>query len=216
MYMIMTASGTTPRHVPLLVRTIVAVLTVANVLVLVGVGTARVLHVSALPVLTSSMQPSYASGDAVLTRPVAVADLRPGMIVSVVPPGETRHFVHRILTVSGDVQHPTITTKGDANPAADGWRSTLLTTTVPRVVAVAPRLGAVVLALSTPRGHDLALSVLGLLLTLFGAGQIVALSRRPAPAHAARARASRVWRAPARAAHARPSFPRSAFPRTAR
>lgn len=157
----------------------IAVVAAGNAVVLAGAAVVCTLHMTALPVLTASMRPAYAPGDAVLTRQVAVASLRPGMIVSVVPPGETRAFAHRIVSVSADRQHPTITTKGDANPAADAWRTTLQTATVPQVVGAVPRLGAVPVALSTPRGHDLSLSLLGLLLTLGGASQIVVLSRRP-------------------------------------
>ena len=162
-------------------RAMQGLLALTSLAVLLAAAAAWAFHITALPVLTNSMQPAYGRGDLVVTRPIAVRDLRPGMIISVVPPGETHAFVHRIAGASGDVTHPTVTTKGDANPTADGWRTTLATSSVPQVVAVVPRAGALPLALASPRGHALALSLLGLLLTLCGAVRIVTLTRPTLP-----------------------------------
>ena len=164
--------------------------TAANVVVL-GVAVAAIhFHLAATPVLTASMLPAYAPGDAVVTRPVPVQSIRAGMIVLVMPPGESRAFAHRVISVSGNPLHPTLRTKGDANPAADRWSTTLTKPTAPEVVGVAPKLGVLPIALSTPRGHDFALALFGLVLTVGGVSQILALTRvlpptPPAPAQPA-------------------------------
>lgn len=136
------------------------------------------LHLHVDPVLSGSMRPAYGPGDLVVTRQVPAGTVRPGSIVLVVPPGESTPFAHRIVTVTGDQSHPTITTKGDANPVPDRWRVTLSSPTVPRVVAVAPKLGAFALINQSPRGKAFAGAGLGLIVSLFGVIQMVAILRR--------------------------------------
>src|SRR4051794_6710398 len=110
-------------------------LTTAIVGVVLAIGAGKlVLHLGLAPVLTSSMRPSFAPGDAVVTRPVPVSRLRPGMVVVFVPPGHSSAYAHRIVAVDGPPSRPVLTTKGDANPAADHWRATLSGPTVPQVV----------------------------------------------------------------------------------
>lgn len=160
----------------------VGVIAAANLSVLGAAAASVHFHLGAAPVLTASMQPAYSPGDAVLTRPLPVQSIRPGMIVLVVPPGESRAFAHRVLSVSGDPAHPTLRTKGDANPAADRWSVTLTSPAAPQVIGVLPKLGVLPIALSTPRGHDFTLALFGLVLTVGGVSQILALSRISAPA----------------------------------
>jgi signal peptidase I len=158
-------------------------------LAVVGAALATLhLGLVAAPVLTASMRPAYAPGDAVLTRPVPVQSIRSGMIVLVVPPGETRAFAHRVISVSGNPLHPTLRTKGDANSAADRWSITLTNPTAPQVIGVLPKLGVLPIALSTPRGHDFALALFGMVLTVGGVSQILALSRVCPPTPIAPAR----------------------------
>jgi signal peptidase I len=126
-------------------------------------------HVHGSAVLSGSMRPAFAPGDAVLTRNVPVSEVRPGMIIEVTPPGHTVPFAHRVVTVTGDPAHPTITTKGDANPLPDSWKVTLSTPTVPRVVGSLPALGWVVNAPQQPRDRAFLFALLGLMTTLFGA-----------------------------------------------
>jgi len=105
------------------------------------------LHLSIRPVLTGSMRPTYGPGAVVVTEPVPVADLRPGMIVLFTPPGEHAEFAHRIVTVTGPRTAPIITTKGDANRYPDPWHAQLTSATVPRVVATVPFVGRLMVGL---------------------------------------------------------------------
>lgn len=164
-------------------RRVLALLIIAAVnLAVLGAALATVhFGLTASPVLTASMRPAYSPGDAVLTRPVPVRSIRPGMIVLVVPPGETRAFAHRVISVSGNPARPTLRTKGDANPSPDRWSITLINPSAPQVIGVLPKLGVLPLALSTPRGHDFTLALFGLVLTVGGVSQILALSRISPP-----------------------------------
>jgi signal peptidase len=126
-----------------------------------------VLHLEIRPVLTGSMRPTYGPGAIVVTKPVSVKDLRPGMIVLFVPPGEHAEFAHRITSVSGPQSDPIITTKGDANPAPDPWHARLTGATVPEVVATFPWVGRLMVGLQGP--IQLGLIVFGgLLVTVAG------------------------------------------------
>lgn len=114
-------------------------------------GIARfALHVDASPVLTGSMRPTFAPGDAVITRPVAVDRLRPGMVIEAVPPGESAPYAHRVISVRRQAGTVVVRTRGDANSAPDPWRDTFSQSTVPHVVGSAPKLGYVIEAV---RGH---------------------------------------------------------------
>jgi signal peptidase len=117
------------------------------------------LHLNVRPVLTSSMRPTYGPGAVVVTEPVPVTDLHPGMIVLFTPPGEHAQFAHRIVSVTGPRTAPIITTKGDANRYPDPWHAQLTSATVPRVVTSVPFVGRLMVGL---RGSiQLILIVLG-------------------------------------------------------
>jgi signal peptidase I len=117
------------------------------------------LHLQVRPVLTGSMRPTYGPGAVLITKPVPVGSLRPGMIVLFVPPGEHAEFAHRITSVSGSRREPIITTKGDANKAPDPWHAQLTSPTVPEVVATIPWVGRLMVGLRGP--IQLVLIVLG-------------------------------------------------------
>jgi signal peptidase len=137
-----------------------------------------VLHLGVRPVLTGSMRPTFGPGAIVITRPVPVEDLRPGMIPLFVPPGEHAEFAHRITSVSGTRQDPIITTKGDANEFPDPWHARFKTATVPVVVGTQPWVGRLMVGI---RGRvQLALIIVGgLVVAVAGTGWIL---RRPRPA----------------------------------
>jgi signal peptidase len=105
------------------------------------------LHLGFRPVLTASMRPTYGPGALLVTKPVPVQSVRPGMIVVFTPPGEDVQFAHRITTVTGAHSHPVITTKGDANPAPDPWHAELTSATVPEVVATVPWVGRLLIGM---------------------------------------------------------------------
>jgi signal peptidase len=117
------------------------------------------LHLGFRPVLTGSMRPTYGPGALLVTRPVPVSSVRPGMIVVFDPPGEHAEFAHRVATVSGPAAHPIITTKGDANPGPDPWHARLTSGSIPEVVVAVPWMGRLLVGLRGPL--QLALIVFG-------------------------------------------------------
>ena len=155
-------------------RLVAVVLGAGALLTTLAAAAVLATNVHGSAVLTGSMRPAFAPGDAVLTRNVAVREVRPGMVVEVVPPGQTVAFAHRVMTVTGDPAHPTITTKGDANPQPDSWKVTLSSPTVPRVVGVLPKAGWLVSAPQQPRDRAFLVALLGLMTTLFGVRLLLA------------------------------------------
>jgi len=145
------------------------------------------LHLGMSPVLTGSMRPPFAPGDAVITRMVPTSGLRPGDIAVVVPPGEHTPFAHRIRTVSETPKGLVVTTKGDANPAADAWRDLLTQSRVPVVVTHVPKFGYLLVAIREREWRALLIALLGLFITFLATRQILAAPSRPRLAHSARA-----------------------------
>jgi signal peptidase len=134
------------------------------------------LHLNIRPVLTGSMRPTYGPGAVVVTEPVPVTELRPGMIVLFTPPGEHDQFAHRIVTVTGPRTTPIITTKGDANRYPDPWHAQLTSATVPRVVATVPFVGRLMVGL---RGSlQLLLIIIGGLTVAVGGARWILQPRR--------------------------------------
>lgn len=69
-------------------------------------------------VTSPSMGTAAPVGTLMLTRPVAVADLRVGDVVAFHPPGRaTVTYTHRVVDISGD----RVSTRGDVNGALDPW-----------------------------------------------------------------------------------------------
>lgn len=97
---------------------------------------------------SGSMAPAIAAGDLLLSHPVAATAVRTGDIVSFTDPLRpdvpTTHRVVALRRVSGRVA---ITTRGDANPAAEQW-SVPAGGDVRRVALRVPRAGFAVAALS--------------------------------------------------------------------
>lgn len=139
-------------------------------------GAVLVLHLGIHAVLTGSMRPAYQPGAAVITRPVSVHKLRPGMVVLFVPPGEHVEFAHRITSVVGSSADPIITTKGDANKAPDAWHARLDSATVPQVVGTVPWIGNLMARLASAR--LMIITVGGSCVAIFGALWIVHPHRR--------------------------------------
>ena len=134
---------------------------------------ALVFHVRVSPVLTGSMRPAYSPGDLIITRQVDVHTLRPGDIAVFVPPGESAAFAHRVTSVTTKEGHVVVTTKGDANLAADPWHAKLNGSTVPKVVGTVPAIGRPLTWMHASWLPAAAIGALGLLLTFVGTVQIL-------------------------------------------
>jgi signal peptidase I len=150
--------------------------TAVTVVFLAACVAAPLLQIGYSPVLTGSMRPAFAPGDLLITAPKAVADLQPGQVAIFTPPGETTPYAHRIAAIAGTAEHPVLTTKGDANPAADTWRARLDQAQVPVVVATVPHVGNALLWAQNPVQRAILTALFGLSLT---ATSVVWILRAP-------------------------------------
>lgn len=126
------------------------------------------LHMTASTVLTGSMRPAFAPGDAVITRPIPVTSVRPGMVILATPHVGTTPYAHRIIAVKHEDSQILVQTQGDANPTPDNWEDVYTSTsTVSEVVATVPKFGYVLEAVHgrTTQRHVLPVAVAGLILT---------------------------------------------------
>ncbi|SSC23539.1 Hypothetical protein KLENKIAIHU_2138, partial [Klenkia terrae] len=113
----------------------------------------HVLGYRTATMLTPSMAPGIEPGDVVVDTALPVAEIEPGMVLTFhIPVGDRRVVSHRV--VSADVRPDgsvTITTRGDANDAADPWTATFAAgDTAWRVRAVVPAVGRAIQLLRTP------------------------------------------------------------------
>jgi signal peptidase I len=136
-----------------------------------------VFHLGVRPVLSGSMRPAYGPGAILITKPVPVEDLHPGMIPLFIPPGEHGEFAHRIISIGGTRENPIITTKGDANKAPDPWHARFKTATVPVVVETQPWVGRLMVGIRGP--IQLALIVFGGLMVAVSGTRWILHVQRP-------------------------------------
>jgi len=172
------------------VHRVLPVLMVASAAVVLAASAALasavvVLHLGVRPVLTGSMSPAFGPGAILITRPVPVRDLRSGMIPLFVPPGGHAELAHRITSVSGSPDGPTVTTKGDANKTADPWHARFKADSVPVVVATVPWLGRLMAGIRGP--IQLTLIILGGLVVAISGARWILGAPPPAPSVQARA-----------------------------
>lgn len=151
----------------------------------VAVGFARFdLHMSMSSVLTGSMRPAFAPGDAVITRPIAVTEVRPGMVILAAPEGRSTPYAHRVIAVKQAGGNVLVRTQGDANPGPDDWRDVYAPTShVSVVVTSVPKLGYLLEALHgrTTQRNVVPVGVAGTLLTFVAcAFVLLADVRKPA------------------------------------
>lgn len=143
----------------------------------VAAGLVLTLGISTHTVLTGSMRGTFDPGALVLTRPVPMTSIRPGDVLMFTPPGQSAPFTHRVMTVTGDPEHPVITTKGDANPVPDPWHARLSGPVAQRVVGSVPHVGRLLLALQGRRTHTVLLALLGSLVAVTGTRTLLGPSR---------------------------------------
>jgi signal peptidase len=94
------------------------------------------------PVLSPSMQPTFAPGDLIVTKPEPASAVRVGQVVVLPVPGERgQRYVHRIIAVTYEHGRPVVRTKGDANSAPENFRLRITSRSVPVVVHAVPKLG---------------------------------------------------------------------------
>jgi signal peptidase len=165
-------------------RTAAWLLAVAALAVPLTLGVGRfVLHMNVAAVLTGSMRPTFSPGDATVTQAVPSTDIRPGMVVLAVPPGQSTPYAHRVITVHRHGGTVTVQTRGDANAAPDAWTDTFRRgTTAQRVVGVVPKLGYLLAGFQQTRNSSaLPFLVAGLLLTAVATSFVLYAGPTPGP-----------------------------------
>ncbi|MGH2781721.1 MAG: signal peptidase I [Thermoleophilaceae bacterium] len=140
-------------------------------------------------VITSgSMTGAYDRGSIVFAKPVPVASLRVGDVITYVPPagaGLSGLITHRIASIEPDpAGRPVFRTQGDANPGPDPWTFTLDQPTQARVEFHLPYIGFAFAALAD---RQLRMLVIGLPALLLGLAAARRMMREPQPEHMPRA-----------------------------
>ena len=107
------------------------------------------------------------------------------MVVIFVPPGKSASYAHRVLTVTGSPTHPVLTTKGDANPAADPWRARINAPSIQEVEFGVPWLGDAMVDLHDAGLRAVVIVTAGIFIAATGVKLIVCA---PGPRAAAPAR----------------------------
>lgn len=165
-------------HVRRLLAGVVRGCIVAAVLAVVAPA---VLGWKTMTVMSGSMSPTIRTGDAVVAKPVAAADLRPGDVATFKDPeGTARLITHRVLAVAVTDGRVHVTTRGDANNTTESWEAAT-TGRVGRVVYRIPHIGFVLVPAASPFGR---LLLVGLPVLLLGLLVLIRVWRRPAPAPA--------------------------------
>jgi signal peptidase I len=135
------------------------------------------LHLGVRAVLTGSMRPDYGPGAVLLTQRIPVSLVKSGMVVLFVPPGRHSEYAHRITSLTGQRNSPIITTKGDANRAADPWHARLVTPYANQVIGSLPGVGRVIIAF---RGTgQILLALIGGIIAVWAGTRWVSSPRRP-------------------------------------
>ena len=120
-------------------------------------------------IVSGSMTGTYDQGSIVFDKPVPVASLKPGDVITYAPPvgSQADHHLltHRIVWRGADRSGaPAFRTKGDANVARDPWRFVLNQPTQDRVAFSLPYVGYVFAALGMAKVRMLLLGLPALLI----------------------------------------------------
>lgn len=137
------------RSVSFLASTLLVLAIAAFLLLAIG---PRLLGYQTSTMLTGSMSPLINPGDVVVTKPVTVADIRVGDIITYsIPVEDLRIETHRVTEVTVNTDGTTaVQTKGDANNGVDPWIATINGTTVDRHALTIPHIGTVIRTLREP------------------------------------------------------------------
>jgi signal peptidase I len=149
-----------PRH---LISALRVLLTVAMVAAAVAMLLPGLLGLQRYVIVGSSMEPTIPKGSIVYERPVPIADLAVGDVITFVPPrrfGIDHPVTHRIAAVTEtEGVGRTFVTKGDANAVADPWEFTFEEGVQPRVAFHVPYLGHLFSALQQRTVRILAIGI---------------------------------------------------------
>lgn len=170
--------------------------TIAGALLMLAVAVAAlalllptVLGYERYVLVSGSMTGTYDTGSIVYAKPVPVAELAVGDVITYAPPaGKTAQqlVTHRIVWAGADAQgRRAFQTKGDANQSADPWRFTLDAPTQARVSFGLPYVGFGVNALADRETRMLVIGLPAALIALFTLAGLFRAPRGPAVARPA-------------------------------
>lgn len=155
---------------------LVAATLVAAAFVLAGVaGFQRYVIVG------GSMSGTFEVGSVAFDKPVPVADLRVGDIITYQPPpgaGVPNLVSHRIISIRHIEGQTVYHTKGDANPDPDPWRFRLGEPTQARVVFTVPYAGYLFMGLTHRWVRIALIGVPAGLIALASLGELAGLRRK--------------------------------------
>lgn len=144
---------------------------VLTILLLIGV-TAGVLAIAgpvtgryhASTVLTGSMRPTIDPGDVVVSTPLSRDDVKVGDVVTFQQPDGTGTVTHRVVKLDHVDGKLKVTTKGDANDAADTYDVKFIGDTAWRTRLVIPKVGYTFVWVRAILEQKLYLPIIGALL----------------------------------------------------
>lgn len=159
-------------------RWLVHLLLVAVTLAAAGYLLPSVLGYDRYVITGGSMAGTIEKGSIAFARPVPVAELAPGDIVTYLPPpdsGVPNLVTHRIISRgTGENGTPMFQTQGDANPAPDPWKFSLTSDTQNVVEFSVPLAGYAVIALAD---RETRMAVVGIPAGLIALGSMLQLLR---------------------------------------
>jgi signal peptidase I len=129
-------------------------------------------------VTTGSMRPEIKPGDLVITRLENMNSVKVGQVILFLDNKSRNPISHRVISVAVSGQNINVTTKGDANPVADGTITEPTTFKISKVVTVVAGMGWVVAALHTSAAKYLLLALLVLLAIMFVAEKRLAMRKK--------------------------------------
>ncbi len=123
-----------------------------------------------------SMSGTFEKGSIAFEKPVPVADLEVGDVITYLPPadaGVSTLVTHRIVTAEpGDNGTRVFTTQGDANADPDPWEFTLTGGTQPVVQTTIPHVGHAFIALADRDTRMIVIGVPAALIALIALAQL--------------------------------------------
>ncbi len=136
-------------------------------------------------IVGNSMSGAFDRGSIAFEKPVPVAELEVGDVITYMPPAESglsNLVTHRITSIRHTPGGATVfRTKGDANAAPDPWKFRLDALTQPRVELTVPDVGYLFIALADRSQRILLIGVPAGLIAMYSLVELVRALRRPRP-----------------------------------
>jgi signal peptidase len=131
-------------------RSTIAFAAISMISMLVPALVAVYLGLGIFTVTSDSMKPYMAAGDGIITGTILVRDVQVGDVILFVNPDNLEQTSHRVVQTMRDNRNFVITTKGDANPAADSPAMAFnADSQIQKVLIAVPKIGFVLDGISS-------------------------------------------------------------------